>query len=371
MYVGQFAEFSKAKALACGTGDGKRHYCDPRLSASRPSWLFHNNGDGTFTDVSKSSGIAGSLGKAWQAVATDINNDGWVDLFVANDTVGNFLFLNRGGGRFEEVGLQADVAYNSDGLSRSGMGADSADFNQDGWMDLFLSDLNAEVYSLYSNKHDGSFEDIAASWGIAKVTRSMSGWGLKFFDYDNDGELDLIIANGSPDDLIEEIYSMFRYREPLLLFRNTGTSYVDVSKESGPVFSKSFSGRGLALGDFNNDGAVDVLVSVNDGAPVLLRNNVGTQNHWLGVRLVGKKGNPDAVGARLTYQAGDLKRSRMKVGGGGYLSSHDPRVVLGIGNRKKIDWLEVRWPLPGGTERFTNLPVDRYITIVEGTGQWK
>ena len=206
LYVGQFAEFDKAKAVPCGTGDGKRHYCDPRLSASNPSWLFHNNGDGTFTDVSKESGIAGSLGKAWQAVATDINNDGWMDLFVANDTVGNFLFVNRGGRRFEEIGIQADVAYNADGRTRSGMGADSADFNQDGWMDLFLSDLNAEVYSLYENKHDESFADVAASSGIAKATRSMSGWGLKFFDYDNDGELDLMIANGSPDDLIEEIY---------------------------------------------------------------------------------------------------------------------------------------------------------------------
>jgi enediyne biosynthesis protein E4 len=372
LYVGQFAEFSKAKALPCGTGDGKRHYCDPRLSASRPSWLFHNNGDGTFTDVSKESGIAGSLGKAWQAVATDINNDGWMDLFVANDTVGNFLFVNRSGGRFEEIGLQADVAYNVDGLARSGMGADSADFNQDGWMDLFLSDLNAEVYSLYQNKHDESFEDVAASWGIAKVTRSMSGWGLKFFDYDNDGELDLMIANGSPDDLIEEIYGAFKYREPLLLFRNTGNTFTDVSRQSGPVFEKSFSGRGLAIGDFNNDGAIDVLVAVNDGAPILLRNNIGRDNHWLGVRLVGKKSNADAIGARLTYQAGDLKRSRMKVGGGGYLSSHDPRVVLGIGKRKKVDLLEVKWPQPGGgVEHFTSLPIDRYITIVEGTGGWK
>jgi len=370
LYVGQFAEFSKAKALPCGTGDGKRHYCDPRLSASRPSWLFHNNGDGTFTDVSKESGIAGSLGKAWQAVATDINNDGWMDLFVANDTCGNFLFVNRGGGRFEEVGLQADVAYNPDGLARSGMGADSADFDQDGWMDLFLSDLNSEVYSLYQNKHDESFEDVAASWGIAKVTRSMSGWGLKFLDYDNDGELDLIIANGAPDDLTEEVYSAFKYREPLLLFQKTGNTFTDVSRQSGPIFAKSFAGRGLAIGDFNNDGAVDVLVSVNDAAPLLLRNNIGKENHWLGVRLVGKKSNPDAIGARLTYQAGDLKRSRMKVGGGGYLSSHDPRVVLGIGKRKKIDWLEVKWPLPGGVERFTDLPIDRYITIVEGTGKW-
>ena len=370
LYVGQFAEFSKDKALPCGTGDGKRHYCDPRLSASRPSWMFHNNGDGTFTDVSKESGIAGSLGKAWQAVATDINNDGWMDLFVANDTVGNFVFVNRGGGRFEEIGIQADVAYSVDGRARSGMGADSADFNQDGWMDLFLSDLNAEVYSLYENKRDESFVDMAASRGIAMVTRSMSGWGLKFFDYDNDGDLDLIVANGSPDDLIETIYDAFKYREPLLLFRNKGNTFADVSRESGPVFAKSYSGRGLALGDFNNDGAVDVLVSVNDGPPLLLRNNIGKENHWLGVRLVGKKSNPDAIGARLTYQSGDLKRSRMKVGGGGYLSSHDPRVVLGIGKRKKIDWLEVKWPMPGGgVERFTDLPIDRYITVVEGTGK--
>jgi hypothetical protein len=252
------------------------------------------------------------------------------------------------------------------------MGADAADFNQDGWMDLFLSDLNAEVYSLYENKHDESFADVAASRGIANATRSMSGWGLKFFDYDNDGELDLMVANGSPDDLIEEIYDAFKYREPLLLFQNKGNTFADMSRQSGPVFTKSYSGRGLALGDFNNDGAVDVLVSVNDGAPLLLRNNIGKENHWLGVRLVGKKCNPDAVGARLTYQAADLKRSRMKVGGGGYLSSHDPRVVLGIGKRQKIDWLEVKWPMPSSAvERFTDLPIDRYITLVEGTGKWK
>jgi len=200
----------------------------------------------------------------------------------------------------------------------------------------------------------------------------MSGWGLKFFDYDNDGELDLIVANGSPDDLIEEIYDHFAYREPLLLFQNNGKIFRDVSGESGPVFTKALSGRGLALGDFNNDGAVDVLVSVNDGAPLLLRNNIGKKNHWLGVRLVGKKCNPDAIGARLTYQAGDLRRSRMKVGGGGYLSSHDPRVVLGIGERKKIDWVEVKWPAPSGlVERFTDLPIDRYVTLIEGAGKWK
>jgi hypothetical protein len=158
----------------------------------------------------------------------------------------------------------------------------------------------------------------------------------------------------------------------LLLFRNDGKAFKDVSSESGPVFSKSFPGRGLAVGDFNNDGALDVLISNNDGAPILLRNNIGKNNHWLGVRLIGRKSNPDATGARLTFQAGDLKRSRMKVGGGSFLSAHDPRMVLGIGGRKKMDSLEVTWPQPSGlVERFTNLPLDRYITIVEGSGAWK
>ena len=199
----------------------------------------------------------------------------------------------------------------------------------------------------------------------------MSGWGLKFFDYDNDGNLDLFLANGNPDDLIETLHSQVNYQEPLLLFHNTEKSFENVSAQSGPVFAKPLSARGMAIGDFNNDGAVDVLVAVNDAAPVLLRNNVGSKNHWLGVKLVGTKSNRDAVGARITYQAGDLKRSRTKVAGGSFLSSHDPRIVLGIGKRPKIDWLEIKWPQPGGaTERITDLPIDRYITILEGKGSW-
>jgi hypothetical protein len=208
--------------------------------------------------------------------------------------------------------------------------------------------------------------------GIGPATRMMSGWGLKFFDYDNDGNLDLFLANGNPDDLIESIHPGVTYREPPILLHNTGRGFQNVSQQSGPVFSTPISARGLAIGDFDNDGAVDVLIAINNGAPLLLRNNAGKQNHWLGVSLVGKKSNPDAVGARVTYQSGDLKRSRMKVGGGSYLSAHDPRVVLGLGPRTKIEWMEVKWPLPSGlVERFTDLPVDRYITIVEGQGKWK
>jgi enediyne biosynthesis protein E4 len=370
LFVGRFADVSKSKSVACGDA-ARRRYCLPTVFQPMPSWLFHNNGDGTFTDLSKASGIANHPGKAWGVVATDINNDGRMDLFVANDTVANFLFANRGG-HFEEIGLAADVAYSAEGRARSGMGADSADFNEDGWMDLFVANLNEEIFSLYRNNHDETFEDQAMPLGIGMATRSLSGWGLKFFDYDNDGNLDLILANGHPDDHVEEMYSGVTYGEPLLLFQNTGNRFINVSAQSGPVFAKSFAARGLAVGDFNNDGALDVLISVNDSAPLLLRNNVGSQNHWLGVRLVGKKCNPDAVGARLTYQAGDMKRSRMKVGAGSYLSSHDPRVVLGIGKGTKIDWLEVQWPQPSGrVERFTELPIDRYITLVEGSGTWK
>ena len=373
LFVCQFVEFSKSISKDCWSGeDAKRGYCIPHVYKPTASRLFHNNGDGTFTDVSKASGIGKYLGKAWGAVATDLNNDGRMDLFVANDTVANFLFMNRGAGRFEEIGEPAGVAYSTEGRPRSGMGVDSADFNQDGWMDLFVANIDMERYAIYQNNHDETFDDVAGRTGIGQATRLMSGWGLKFFDYDNDGELDLFLGNGNPDDLIESLHPQVMYREPLMLFHNTGKNFQNVSAQSGPVFSKPLSSRGLAIGDFNNDGAVDVLVSVNDDAPVLLRNNVGSQNHWLGLTLVGRKSNRDAVGARITYQAGDLKRSRMKVGGGSYLSSHDPRMVLGSGQRKKLDWVEVKWPLPSGAvERFTDLPIDRYITIVEGEGKWK
>lgn len=377
LFVCRFVDFSREKHHPCFAPNnpelkGVNEYCYPRIFDPMPSWLFHNNGDGTFADVSQKLGIADNPGKSWGVVATDINNDGFLDLFVANDTTANFLFVNRGGKKFDEIGFTAGVAYGPGGKARSGMGVDSADFDQDGWMDLFVTNLDHEFYGLYRNKHDESFDDQAGLTGVSRASQNMSGWGLKFFDFDNDGLLDLFIANGHPDDLINKLKPAVTYAEPLLLFQNTGSGLRNISTESGPIFSRELSARGLALGDFDNDGAVDVLISVNDGAPVLLRNNAARQNHWLGLNLVGKKSNPDAIGARISYQAGDLKQSRMKVGGGSYLSSHDPRIVLGLGKRTKIDWLEVRWPLPGGKiERFSDLPVDRYVTIIEGEGKIK
>ena len=369
LFICRFVDFDKSKNKFCGDQQTGRYYCIPRVYDPMPSWLFHNNGDGTFTDVSRESGIAKSLGKAWGVVACDVNNDGRMDLFVANDTVANFLFLNRGNGRFEEIGLQANVGYSAEGHARSGMGVDAADYDQDGWVDLFVTNVDREMYSLYHNNQDETFDDMAIPNGIGRVTRLMSGWGVKYFDFDNDGSVDLFLANGHPDDKIEVHSTEVKYYEPMLLFQGNGKRFQDVSATSGPAFSQAYASRGMAVGDFNNDGALDVLVGINNGAPLLLKNNAGRRNHWVGIKLIAKQSNPDGIGAQITWQAGDLKRSIYKTGGGSYLAAHDPRVVLGIGGRRRIDWVQVKWPLPSGRiERFTDVPVDQYTNLVEGRG---
>jgi hypothetical protein len=350
----------------------ERWYCLPAVYKATPSWLFRNNGDGTFTDVSKERGIMQSLGKALGVVAADINNDGWMDLFVGNDTEPNFLWMNRGKGRFEETGAFTGVAFSPFGRARSGMAVDATDYDQDGKIDLFLTTVDHEMFALYHQERDDIFRDVAPGFGIASQTFNLSGMGMKFFDYDNDGNPDIILSNGHPELNVAKMVAGVTYEEPMLLFRNTGKDFENVSKQSGPIFSRSIAGRGLAVGDFDNDGSVDVLVAVGDSTPILLRNNAGRQNHWLGVRLIGRKSNIDAVGAKVTYRSGDFQRDCYRFGGGGYLSAHDPRLVLGLGQRTKVDWLEVKWPQPGGTtERLTDLPIDRYITIVEGEGKWK
>src|SRR5438128_4049509 len=301
LFVCRFVDFDKSRNKFCGNEKtGERFYCIPRVYPPAASWLFHNNGDGTFTDVSRESGISKALGKAWGVVATDINNDGWMDLFVANDTVPNFLFVNKHDGKFEDAALEAGVAYSQNGRERSGMGVDSADFDQDGWQDLFVTNVDQEMYSIYRNSHDLSFEDRAGPMGLGRLTRLMSGWGVKFFDYDNDGNVDLFIANGHPDDQIESHSSHVSYKEPLLLFHNNGHTLENVSAVAGPAFTQSFAARGMAIGDFNNDGAVDVLVAINDGPPLLLKNVAVLENHWLGARLIGKKSNPDQIAATIT-----------------------------------------------------------------------
>jgi len=335
-----------------------------------PSLLFHNNGDGTFKEVSAGTGIQRAMGKALGVVATDINGDQAMDLFVANDTVQNFLFVNRGKGKWEEIGLAAEVGFSANGTPRSGMGVDASDVNGDGRQDLFVANVDQEMFSLYRNDGNEFFSDVANFHGVAQATRLLSGWGLKFFDYDNDGHVDLILANGHPDDMIESYSQQVRYKEPLVLFRNDGKKLANVTAEAGPAFQKMYPARGLAVGDYNNDGRLDVLIGNNGDAPALLKNTAGDGNHWVGLKLQGTSCNRDAVGATITWSYGDVVRSRYKANGGSYLSSHDMREVLGLGGAAKVNWVEIKWPQPSGrVERFTDVPVDRYVTIVEGKGR--
>jgi enediyne biosynthesis protein E4 len=354
--------------LSCGDNKlGRHYYCIPRVFKPTHSFLFHNNGDGTFTDVTKGTDIERAMGKALGVVATDVNNDGLMDLFVANDTVQNFLFMNRGKGKWEEIALAAEVGFSENGQARSGMGVDAADVNADGWEDLFVANVDQEMFSLYTNNKNESFSDSAHKHGVAQATRLLSGWGLKFFDYDNDGSVDLIQSNGHPDDMIEMYSQQVKYKEPLLLFRQEKGLLHNISADAGPAFSKPLAARGLTVGDYDNDGFPDVLVATNGGAPMLLRNQCNSGNHWLGVKLEGATCNRDAIGARITWSAGGVKRTKLKNNGGSYLSSHDPRELLGLGANKKIDWLEIKWPAPSGkVQRLTDLQVDRYVTIVEG-----
>ena len=367
LFVSSFVFYDKSQNPLCTDPTlQRRYYCVPRLFKPMPSHLFRNNGNGTFTDVSRESGIADSPGKSFGVVTTDVNNDGWMDLFVANDTMPNFLFVNKGNGKFEEVGLAAGVAYGEAGRPRSGMGVDAVDYDGDGWQDLFVANIDHEFFSLYHNDKELIFTDQPGE--IAPSTHLLSGWGLKFFDYDNDGDPDLFLVNGHPDDMIESRIARVRYKEPLLLFENTGKGFKDVSATSGAVFSKVFSGRGMAVGDFDNDGDLDVLVSNNGEPPLLLRNQGGNKNNWVGLNLVATKSNPAGVGAVITWQAGGVKRSRLRNGGGSYLSSHDPREILGLGTATKVDSIEIRWP-SGTVDKLTNVPLNKYIKVVEGAGQ--
>ena len=370
LFIASYIEYGPHGNEICREALGHYGYCSPRAYKGRAGLLFHNNGDGTFTEAGKDTVIGKMLGKSLGVVATDINNDGLMDLFVANDTVPNFLFVNRGGGKFEELGLSAGVAYNENGNSRAGMGVDSADYDNDGRMDLILANVDHERHSLYHNDGDEVFSESNMATPIGMATETMAGWGLKFFDYDNDGRMDLILANGHPDPEIDKHTANVTFREPLMLFHRTDKAFVDVSRLAGPAFQTPLAARGLAVGDYDNDGGVDVLVLDNGGVPVLLHNEVGGKTSWVGVKLVGVKSNADAVGAVVRWPAGGQVFSRLKTGGGSYASAHDPRMVLGLAGAPSVEWVEVKWPMPSGrTERFTKLKLNAYQELKEGTGQ--
>jgi hypothetical protein len=376
LFVCSFVDYSAGHKLECGDNQiGQHYYCIPRVFHGTHSFLYHNNGDGTFTDVTKGTDIERAIGKGLGVVATDINNDGRMDLFVANDTVQNFLFINRGPDasgktKWEEAALQAGVAFSENGQPRSGMGVDAGDLDNTGWQDLFVANVDQEMFSLYENNKDESFSDVANLHGVAQATRLLSGWGLKYFDYDNDGAVDLLLANGHPDDMIGRYSKQVKYREPLLLFhQGANGKLTNVSEKAGPAFEEFFPARGLAIGDWDNDGAIDVVIMNNGGPPVLLKNNAAKDNNWLGIKLEGVTSNRDAIGARILWKAGGKVRHMFKTSGGSYLSSHDPRVVLGIAEATLIDEVEIHWPAPSKkVDKLTNVSPNRYIHVVEGKG---
>lgn len=355
------------KNLPCTFYDGKP-YCSIKNFKGSASRLFHNNGNGTFTDVSEKSGIANSKGKGLGVVALDYDNDGRLDLFQANDATANFLFHNNGDGKFSEVALEAGVAFDPNGGARGGMGADAEDLDGDGFLEIFVANFSGETNALFHNDREGLFTETTNKLGLGAVSLPMSGFGSRFFDYNNDGLVDLFVHNGHPFEQINKLFPETTYREQPFLFENTGKGFRDVAAEHGTALKKFYAGRGLAVGDIDNDGDSDLLLMNVGEPPRLLRNDGGNGRHWLGISLVGSKSNRDAVGAKVTVTAGAHRRIKQRLGGTSYCSASDPRLLFGLGTITKIDEVEVRWP-SGQVTTVKNIPANQYLTIKESTGR--
>jgi enediyne biosynthesis protein E4 len=369
LVIANYVDWSPERNFYCGDrGPGMRSYCHPDDFNPQPPTLFHNNGDGTFADVSKSSGVGLKPGNGLGIVTFDYDNDGWQDIFIANDHMPNFLFHNNRNGTFSEVGYLAGVAVSGDGQFEAGMGTDAADTTGNGRMDLVVTHLDMQLARFYQNLGDGSFDDATFRSKLGYATFHLSGFGTRFFDYDNDGVIDLFMANGHVLDNIESYHADTKHAEPKLMFRNTGHgTFENVSDQLGADFVLPRVSRGAAVGDFDNDGDLDILVSNNGQAPQLLRNDSGNADHWLEILLIGTKSNRDGVGARMKLTAGNLALYDQRKGGVSYQSAHDPRLHFGLGQRTKIDSLEIIWPSTVVT-RLENLKADQIITVQEGTG---
>ncbi|HYT20676.1 MAG TPA: CRTAC1 family protein [Candidatus Polarisedimenticolia bacterium] len=323
--------------------EGFRSYCHPDIFQSIAPLVFHNDGNGHFTEVAQRIGLA-KPGKGLGIAIADYDRDGHIDLFVANDSMVEFLYHNKGDGTFEEVGLLSQTAVDGDGRTYAGMGVDFADYNNDGWPDLIITDLANQRYALYQNNGDSTFTYSSFSTGITRATMLHSGWGVRFLDYDNDGWKDLLVAQGHDLDTVELNYPNLHYREPMLLLRNTGKEFVDVSADSGAVFHQPWLGRGMAMGDIDNDGRLDAVVTSNDGPVYLLHNETPTPNHWLTLKLVGHKSNRDAIGAEVKLITANGAQFATVSTAGSYLSSSDKRVHFGLGAESSAQSIEIRWP---------------------------
>ncbi len=327
--------------------------------------MYRNNGDGTFTDVSEETGIAKYFGKGMSVTFADYDGDGYLDAFVANDTTRNFLFHNLGGKRFEEVGVSAGVAFAPDGAALSGMGADFRDVNNDGLPDIWYTAVEREEFPLFMNHSKGNFVDMTIASGLGR-TADMSGWGNGIFDFDNDGWKDLFVARSNVMDNISELNASRQYPEPNSIFRNTGQGkFQDVSSTAGSDFQLAAAHRGVAFGDLDNDGRVDMVVSVLNGPVKYFHNVTDARNHWILLKLVGTKSNRMGLGAqvRLTSEDGAVQWNEATTAVG-YASSSDPRVHFGLGANQKIREIEIRWP-SGIRQILQDVKVDQILTVEE------
>jgi hypothetical protein len=367
LFVVNYCKWNPDLDPYCGAmKEGWRTYCFPDRYEGLPNQLFRNNGDGTFTDVSSQSGVGKHIGKGMGAAIADYDDDGFIDVFVANDTLPNFLFHNDGRGGFEEVGLTAGVAVNDGGRPVSAMGVDFRDYDNDGMPDLIVSALEGETYPLFRNLGKGFFADATWQSGLGAETARRSGWSLGLFDFNNDGFKDLFTANAHVNDNIE-LYNNQTYRQPNSVFAGAGAgTFQEAAREAGAEFQVKRAHRGCAFADFDNDGRVDVVTTSLNEPAELFRNESTGEGHWLAIRLRGVKSNRDGIGAKikLVTGAGDAQFNHVTTSVG-YASSSDVRAHFGLGGEKIVKMIEIRWP-SGVTQRLKDVAADQFLTITEG-----
>ena len=346
--------------------EGHRAYCHPDAFPPIAPLVYHNDGNGHFTEVAKKLGLA-QPGKGLGIAFADYDRDGRIDLFFANDSMPEFLYHNKGG-QFEEVALSAGVAVDGEGHSYAGMGVDFADYNNDGLPDLLVTALASQMYAVYRNRGDGTFAYESYPSGLGRVSMKHSGWGVRFIDFDNDGWKDLLIAQGHDLDTIEMTAPELRYKESDLLVKNTGKDFVDVSSQAGDVFQRVWVGRGLAIGDIDNDGRLDAVVTTNDGGLHILKNETRTKNHWLTLKLTGHKSNRDGIGAEIKLVTQKGAQWTTVTTASSYLSSSDKRAHFGLGSETFAQQIEILWP-SGVRQTLKNIRADQILNVEEPDSQ--